>query len=381
MPKKNIRFATKSKAARTKLKSSRRPAASTSSSIRRLVPIMARRALALFPKTVSTPADPTPLPAGSWLDRLAYLGTVAAKLIITAITMIAGPSDGPVIKKVVVSTNQCFLIGLDELFFGNPLATNHTVQYSTKIERVLPSIPYKQGRIASLSVNITPSAELSKRGGTIAAALVPLTREESLAYHTSTPGRDISRRDMPVVLLPTEELAFANIIDLPGAIVKPTNSNVRIRYRTSGFAAQFHRIGSELPKSLEDYKLFLGGPFLFKLYVAYEDRASTSEDPTQLYSPEEAMLDIKLSADVKLTEFGDTYLRWIPAVTIDANTIAVTTPETLGKIAFSLPIENFINVGGKLEFVTTPPEMLKHIEQFYGTDVIQDLSELEMNSP
>lgn len=186
-----------------------------------------------------------------------------------------------------------------------------------------PCIDYRQARIRSLTVRVTPSSDMAKRGGRIVIAIVPLSLAEAISLNQGT--------------LPIQQLDFALLLQMPGATVSAANRTVTKTWKpkTSDIGHEFREIGSVVtPTAAQPSPT--GGIAVALVYLGYQDMAGSKPDPTTLYSPEEATFNVDVSGMVDLREYGTSFIRKHPKVVFSSDSVGVIHPDNLVPVSHSL---------------------------------------------
>lgn len=247
------------------------------------------RRLTIFPRKVGKDgADTTQW----WLSTLKWVGSIALQLI----TVLLG-SEGFEQHKVlyasesqkrytagsaVVGSIQSLILGAEDLVASSPLTT------LTKNGKVF-LCKFHQGRIMHLRVTLIPGAPISKRGGTLAMALLPLTLGENLDFAKSTDE--------------SEKWTFDDVCRLPRAVVQSSSSPISVVYspRIGELAYDWMDVG--FPSGQGSTKV--GGQKSLRLVVAYMDVSSNSADVSEEYALTEASFELVFDGRVELREISD----------------------------------------------------------------------------
>jgi hypothetical protein len=334
-----------------KNKRSRRPRRNTQRASRGTYSIDARRTFTLYPKQTK---DDTSESETSWLDAIFKYGTIAAKLILaTFATSLSAPLT---LSTTVVGAIQTILIGIDDLVMDNPFVELDTIRKTgSTVILQMPKVDFKQAKLARIHVRIAPSAEVSKRGGLVAAVLIPLTREESDQFQKNFPDRSVYTDSAAVE--PLDSYNFTQLQQFPNAVVRDASKPISISQHATGFQAMKHAFGTQVKPDYDFPGKTHGGPVLYKLCIGYSDLATYKADPSERYRPEESTFHISINSVLHLSEPGATWIRAQPYLAQSASYAAVTTPESFGRIICQTPISNLTSSPTGISFVQLPREI------------------------
>jgi hypothetical protein len=238
----------------------------------------------------------------------------------------------------------------------NPFVEIDTITSSTSSNVLqFPKVDFKQATLQRISIRIAPSAEVAKRGGLIAAVLIPLTREESDQFEKNFPSRLVYTDSAAV--MPYDSFNFTQLQQFPGVVVRDASKPILITKTASGFQAMCHAFGTRTRPNYNNPGATHGGPVLYKFCFGYSDLATYKPDPSERYRPEESTFHISISSVLHLSEPGKTWIRAQPYLVQNPNTVAVTTPETYGRIICQTPINNLTSSPNGIHFVEIPREV------------------------
>lgn len=267
------------------------------------------RAYEFFPKQISSTGAPT----SSWLENLYNYGVMAMKIFAL---LQQSNSLTATTTALINCACTCLLIRVEDLLLSSPV---DEVQVGDVTD--VHYCDFRQFRLHTVQVVITSGSVLAERAGRFAAALIPLSREES----------DVFRSSDSVI---SDSATIQQIMQYPHSVVAPYGRAVTLRSRPSGFQAMTHAIGTPtLPTSSDDLKV--GSP-LYKLLLAYQDFAANSADPIETTKPTEVMLHVEVSANVSLIEPGRRYYGMRPQLTMSSNTVNMVS----GSRQFEVPVES-----------------------------------------
>lgn len=292
----------------------------------------ALRSFIVYPKK-ATNDDKTPV-GPLWLDKLYKYGLMALRLF-TVLLASPGISDDGTIdtaewKFAVTSVCQGFWIGVDDFIINSPISESITRFGKNHLAR----FDYKQGRVSSFSISVTPGSELAKRAGEYVIAVVMLSIEQSSIVvdpnYPPTGG---------VVYLP-DIVSFEDAMQYPNAVVCPCDKPTQITVHTSGNAAEWHRIGHYIETA--DTADFPGGPPIVKVVIGYRDMSASSPNAAYLYTPEEATLQVEMTAKMAFREPGSAFIRTRPLKSMDDTKIQATLDN--GR-TLNIPIDQVSQVG------------------------------------
>jgi hypothetical protein len=128
---------------------------------------------------------------------------------------------------------------------------------------------YKQARIKFLSIRIRPDAELARRGGRVAVAVVPLTEQKVQWYRPS--------RTYGANWKTTDSVPFDQIVQLPGAVLSPASSPMSVGWRPKSTEYGFRVLQMGIPdtsNNAETRGASAGSDLVVEIYIGYRDFAS-----------------------------------------------------------------------------------------------------------
>lgn len=266
---------------------------------RATIPLM--RPLQIIPKQVTD----TGSPKSSWTDNLIAFGMIVMKIFLTAIHVEHPPPEVAKALKIkkgykavtsaAVGAVQCFLLGPEDLLFSSPYAEDYPVRVGASSTEFHSKCDWGQGRIASLSVNITPGAKMYELAGRVVVSIVSMTKDEGLEYIPGIPGGAWKRPDM---------LTFYQVEQMPGSMTFPLRKNIRVNWRPKkdDYANEFVSIGCHDNLSAIKVTSPRGGTLTVKVFVAYQDFSSNEGSAGQLYAPVEAMIHVDVQGRVEFRE-------------------------------------------------------------------------------
>lgn len=146
---------------------------------------------------------------------------------------------------------------------------------------------FRQARIKWVNFIINPPADVTSRGGMIAAALLPVTRHQYI-------------EDLSVVN--SEHFTMRELLSIPGVIYKSAATPTVLRYnpRANEFAGQWMQFGSQNKNNRT------GGDVCVYLCVCYHDMAADDQSTvTTKMTPSHALLDLAVESRVQLREYDE----------------------------------------------------------------------------
>lgn len=137
------------------------------------------RRLAVYPKTDGS----------SWLDSLAWLGSIALK----AFAFVAGVGDDLSIDTTTASVGSSLMIGPATFASVCPAASS---TFTATDKEVIPLrvLPYERGSLRNIKIRIVPSVDQGSRGGMYAAVILPV---DQAAHAQSIAGARFPERFVP----------------------------------------------------------------------------------------------------------------------------------------------------------------------------------------
>lgn len=268
----------------------------------------------------------------SWLDKLIRYGSVAMKIFTTL--LLSDHSVGATWQ--IVGTVEAILIGPEDLAWSSPLREEGTVSYSHRPGlgvslTTAPTIDYRQGKINTLTVKVTPGSELSRRAGRVSVAIAPLTLDVAQTCAT----------DEKKIVTPT----FEQLLLMPGAVTAPFGPVISQTWRPhqSDLGQQFTTLGQANKPDKDKPDYIVGGVPVLAVYVGYQDMAASTADPSALYAPEEALFNVDISGSLHLKQWGTSWIRARPHWS-DASTIGAS----VGNVQLSIPSDHFVLKEGSL---------------------------------
>lgn len=305
----------------------------------------ALRSFAVYPKRAVNEKDGGKT-ADLWLDKLYNYGLMALKLFTVLLT--SPKVEYGKVKPLgdwsfaVTSACQGFWLGVDDFIVNSPISESIT-RFGKKH---LARFDYKQGRVMSFTVNVSPGAELAKRAGEYVVAIVLLSVEQSmLVVDPNYPPTDGK------VYLP-DDISFEDAMQYPNAVVCPCDKPTQLTVLTSGNAAEWHRIGHYIETA--DTASFPGGPPIAKLVLGYRDMSSSRPDASFLYTPEESILQVEITSKMAFREPGKAFIRTSPLRSM----IDTTLTATLDGRSVEIPLSKVRQVGA---LVSVPHSVMDEI--------------------
>lgn len=285
------------------------------------------RSFQCYPRLPSSTAQPQ----DSWLDKLVRYGSLAMKLF----AFVVGEESPYNAVSAIVGSTQTILVGPEDLLYGNAIQEVEAFQVRQDVTELVPILDYKQARISMLSIRVTPGAELARRGGRVAIAVVPLTAQEVEWYRpTNAFGSNWRTKD---------SVPFDTIVQLPGATIAPASAPMTVTWRpkTTDYGFRFLQMGvPDAPSLAEASQASRGGDPVVKIFIGYRDFASSKPDPTTTYAPEEAMIHLDIRGHVQLTENRRVYIRPYPPRVSDTSSVALASARTSARFMYSVPLEH-----------------------------------------
>lgn len=167
---------------------------------------------------------------------------------------------------------------------------------------------FRQGKLKTATFMISPPTNVSARSGMIAAALLPVTRNQF-------------KEDLEVIN--SEHFTMKELLSIPGVIYKSAQSPTVLKYvpRGTDFGASWMQFGAQSSAtSIVDH----GGDVCVYLCICYHNIVSDSTDTAIQYSPTHALLDLTVSATVQLREYDEeVQVRVNPPVLCPPNIITI----------------------------------------------------------
>lgn len=269
-----------------------------------------------------------------WLSFLYKLGTVALKLYSFAYGSTV--QNGQVATTTVItSTAQAILVGVEDILYGTPIA---------ELKDGFSFVSYNQARVSHFTFAISPGAELSRRAGRYVIAVVPLTSEQALRYVNAGVKDRICKA--------TENVSFEQLVAYPGAVTCAADKPTRISFRTTGYSGAWHEVGTFTKPTKSNISTLVGGYPLVKLLFAYQDMASASFTPSNLYSPDEALFQLDISGSIMLREPGEKFIREGPTMVQDTSSVNVSCVSKPGSV--EVPMSQFTVGDGLLTCPAIP---------------------------
>jgi hypothetical protein len=279
--------------------------------------IPVRRTFNFYPRLV----DPTGANVFSWLDKLQPTGTIPCLMQTVSIPKANG------VDLFAVACVQTMLIGFDDLIVDAPIAEKFPVQKDNQTVYMLPKLDFRTARMDSIHVEISPCAELSRRGGFICACLLPVNVTESDEYIGNSPPVDMVLDHN--VTTPSDDYTFSALQQYPGAVTKNASQSIVFRQRLTGYNKLKQNIGQPYVPGVDDLTAIRGGGVQFKLHFGYSDLANPDSEQKLRFSPEEAMFYVTVKGVMHLMEPGHTVIRARPLVTMKHSQAAVYTTSGL----------------------------------------------------
>jgi len=279
--------------------------------------------------------------ANTWLSKLWQYGVLAFKL---AVALFAVQEDGSAIS-APTGTVQAIAITPDTLVFSSPVTSWRSFSNTDKEGKVSvyhsQSFGYRQVKVHTVHVRITPGSVLKERAGRISAVIIPLTWAESVKIQQGS-------------LSDYESYQFLDIVKMPGAVTSEANRPVSLNWtpRQHEWGSEWLRVGQQETPSVGEIPP--GGLAIAVLLVGYQDLASPKPDVDKMYSADEALYNADVRASVSCREYGDSWLRPVHRTLLDPDKVAVSVVGAHG--SWDAPSSAFRVTDGKLvmakEYVT-----------------------------
>lgn len=264
-----------------------------------------------YPKQLSSSKAST-----SWLDALVQYGSIAMKLFLAVVSY----TEGVGATMAPYCAVQCLSIGPEDLVWSSAIKEVRRVSVFDKdgkaVDIAAPALDYRQAKLRNVTVKVTPSSELAKRGGRICVAIVPLTLKEA----EKIVGK----------LIPIQQLDFSLLVQMPGAIVASASKSVTHTWRpkSSDLGKGFLECGTTTTPTYAEQNPSQGLPVCM-VYFGYQDMACSKPDASQMYAPEEAMFNVDISGMVDLREYGTSYIRKAPTCVFSSDSVGIIHPDKL----------------------------------------------------
>lgn len=277
-----------------------------------------------------------------WLDALKVVGLFALKIFVSTLLttekVIVNGLQYSADKSYITSAVQSVFIGAEDLLKTSALCETSEQKADGKVYKV-PCIDYRQARMTNAVVRLTPGSELSRRAGRYAAVCMNISEEEWSTYVPTTKVGDVVRHD---------EWTFQEVVQMPGAIVAPFGTPLTVRWKAHpySYANRFLAIGQKDIDGWDFTTNLFGGKPAFRLVIAYQSFASASGDISDTYSPNDALLQVDIRAQISLLESGRSYIRSWPLTTMDTSQVGVLGVH--GRCEREVPLSEFGLVEGGL---------------------------------
>lgn len=308
----------------------------------------ALRTFQLYPQAIKENKETD----SSWLSKLYKYGCMALHLITLAIAKPKG--RGATWTFAITSAIQGFILGIDDFILDSPLC-----EIEKTDKDYYSCFDYCQGRCSEITVTITPGSELSKRAGRYVVAVVLISYDQAQRYLYSV-------QDHRVLKL-QEFTGFDSLLQYPGAISCAADKPTQISVRLSGHSAAWHEVGSV--SEPQDSSNFSGGIPLVKILFGYRDVSASNANPKNLYSADEALIQMDVSARMSFREPGRRYIRTTPLKTLSDSTVSCIIKNQRRVV----DIDSLTMDGG---FVKVPTELLDATD----FEVIPRLNTLSLKS-
>lgn len=190
---------------------------------------------------------------------------------------------------------QSCLIGPSDLISSSPLS------YSLGGGRILQ---FAQGRIMHLRITFIPNTITSKRGGSFACAIVPLTVGEALRYSSQLYDKD--------------HFTYDDVINFPNAVVACPDKPISLVYvpRPSDRCYDWLDLGSGPATTLKDYGL--------RLVYAYRNMTALRQDQQNAYDMDHFCCELVLDGRVEVrSPCSRKVIRFDPVVTRNSSVVTV----------------------------------------------------------
>jgi hypothetical protein len=243
--------------------------------------------MSIFPKKV---APEGPATDNWWIQGLKWVGSLVMQLIAIALTeealeahaSMCIPRPQFTAGAAIVGCVQSLIIGAEDLVASSPLST---LAGTGKVFKT----KFRQGRIMHLRVTLNPSAPLAKRGGMLAAAMLPLTLGENLDFAQTTDEK--------------ERWTFDDVCRLPRAVVQTTEKPLSLPYSPSPSDLAYKWMDLGFDRGQTETKM--GGNKSVRYIVAYMDMSSNSADVSAEYALTESAYELVIDGRVELREISD----------------------------------------------------------------------------
>lgn len=226
------------------------------------------RRLAVYPKTASA----------SWLDKLAWYGSIALKLF----TLITGVNDDLEAETKTHGAGTTMLLGPSDFAAVCP---SSSLVYTSKDKEImaLRVLPYERGSLGKVTIKIVPSVDLSNRGGMYAAVVCPLDVNSTATK--SSP--DYADRYVP---------DYDQIIKNPRAVMAPSTKPITLSF----YGDKTPRIFTCFWKS--ESNGYTNAYPTHAVMIAFSSLATEERNIDADYSPSRSLFEVHIRADLRLHE-------------------------------------------------------------------------------
>lgn len=294
--------------------------------------LSAFRRLAAYPTSGTKPSPSQPAPASAWwLDGLKWFGSIALQL--AGVFLI---TSDPNLKKRNVRASFAITGCGTSIAIGPGDLLAFTAVSSATSDLNKRNCPYEQARIKWVRAHVYPSADLSKRGGFYAAAMVPVDRDDEK------------------VVIGEISHDFEQLAVQPGAVVRPITQPLSVSW--SPTVLEQGMSWSDLGPDSQSGNM---GPACV-LAIAYsdlavDDRAGSATGTREEYVPSRSLIEIHLEGQVDVRRPGLSTL--VPSLTYTDNTkVQVKDCGSTYSIPHSRIVWNANKIIGHLD--TDPAEFL-----------------------
>lgn len=244
-----------------------------------------------------------------WFENLKMIGVIIMRIIAYAIS--AEELDKIVKRNPTIGCRFDLVAGaipcgsITKIGFG-PEDLLAESPFITVNEAGVGTGHFRQARIRWVNFILTPPTNALRHGGMIAAALLPVSREQY--------NEDLST-------VSTEHFTMRELLSIPGVIYKSANTPTVLRYtpRATDFASSWMQFGTQSTSKLT------GGDVCVYLCVCYHNMAAdTQSTVSSQMTPSHALLDLTVESRVQLREYDEEVLvRTSPPIFTPSNVIGV----------------------------------------------------------
>ena len=217
----------------------------------------------------------------NWLSKLYKYGYMALHLITLAVAKPKRELDAWTFA--VTSAVQGFILGIDDFILDSPLC-----EIDKNDKKYYSCVDYCQGKCSEVTITLTPGSELIRRAGRYVVVVVLLSYDQAQRYLYSVKDHR--------VLNYQEKTEFDSLLQFPGAVSCAADKPTQLKIKLSGHSAAWHEIGTHTQPT--DSSNFSGEIPLIKVLYGYRDVSSNTANPRNLYSTDEALMQMDISANM-----------------------------------------------------------------------------------